>query len=259
MINTLETSTRNKLSSIKTMDSKKQAIIFAAGLGTRLKPITNNIPKVLVKVDGIAMLERIINKLIDNSFSKIVINTHYFADQIERFIEEKQFDTEIILSYEEDVLETGGGLVFAKKYFDDGDILVYNGDILTDINISDLWDAHKNNDAIATFASFPRKSLREFLWTKNNELCGWRNLDTREYKWSIENNDYTGQPFAAIHVVKTDIYKHLPKSGEFSLTPHYLEIAKTQKIKRWKANNTYWFDIGSINKLEEANNFLHTL
>ena len=237
------------------MSTKKQAIIFAAGLGTRLKPLTNNIPKVLVEVDGIPMLERIILKLISNSFSKIVINTHYFAEQVEEFIKTKNFDAEIIISYEKDVLETGGGLVFAKKHFDDGNILIYNGDILTDIDIDKLWEEHSNNDAIATLASFPRKSSREFLWNNENVLCGWRNLETKEYKWSRESKDSFGQPFAAIHVVSTDIFNCLPAEGKFSLTPVYLEIAKSKTIKRWEAENSYWFDIGSLTKLEEANKF----
>ncbi|MCK5907102.1 MAG: NTP transferase domain-containing protein [Flavobacteriales bacterium] len=237
------------------MSTTKQAIIFAAGLGTRLKPLTNTIPKVLVEVDGIPILERIILKLISNSFSRIVINTHYFADKVEDFINSKKFDVEIIISYEKDVLETGGGLVFAKKYFEEGNILVYNGDILTDINISELWEEHTNNNAIATLASFPRKSSREFLWNKNNILCGWRNLETGEYKWSNETDKFIGQPFAAIHVVSTDVFKFLPTEGKFSLTPVYLEMAKSQVIKRWEAKNSYWFDIGSISKLEEANNY----
>ena len=237
---------------------KKQAIIFAAGLGTRLRPLTNDIPKVLVEVDGVPILERIIEKLIASSFKKIVINTHYFAEKVESFINSKNFDAEIIISYEKVVLETGGGLVFAKKYFDRGNILVYNGDILTDIDVTNLWNTHKENKAIATLASFPRKSSREFLWNKENELCGWRNLDTEEYKWSKNTDNFTGQPFAAIHVVSTSIFDVLPKEGKFSLTPAYLEVARSHIIKKWEAKNTYWFDIGSISKLEEANNFFST-
>jgi len=237
---------------------KKQAIIFAAGLGTRLRPLTNDIPKVLVEVDGVPILERIIKKLIASSFKKIVINTHYFADKVEAFINSKMFDAEIIISYEKEVLETGGGLVFAKKYFEKGNILVYNGDILTDIDVNELWNTHKKNNGIATLASFPRKSSREFLWNENDELCGWRNLETGEYKWSRNTENFTGQPFAAIHVVSTDIFDVLPKKGKFSLTPAYLEIAKSQAIKKWEAKNTYWFDIGSISKLEDANHHFST-
>ncbi|MCK5781534.1 MAG: NTP transferase domain-containing protein [Flavobacteriales bacterium] len=239
--------------------NKKQAIIFAAGLGTRLRPITNDLPKVLVEVSGTPMLEWIITKLIDNDFKKIIINTHYFADQIESFIKNKKIDAEIIISYEKDVLETGGGLVFAKDHFDEGDILIYNGDILTDINISDLWDEHINNDAIATFASFERNSNRQFLWDKDNYLCGWRNIESGEYKWSRETDAFSGMPFAAIHVVNTKILNLLPKTGKFSLTPHYIEIAKSNNIKRWISNNNYWFDIGSVEKLNEANRFFEKL
>jgi NDP-sugar pyrophosphorylase family protein len=237
----------------------KQAIIFAAGLGTRLQPITNNIPKVLVEVDKISMLERIIKKLISNSFTKIVINTHYFAEKIEEFIKTNSFEAEIILSYEKDILETGGGLVFAKKYFNKGQILVYNGDILTDININELWNYHQQNNAIATLASFPRKSSREFLWDKDDKLCGWRNLKTEEYKWSNKTDYYYGQPFAAIHIVSTEIFDYLPKEGKFSLTPIYLELAKKHVLKKWEAKKTYWFDIGSIQKLEEANSYFKKL
>ncbi|MEN8139092.1 MAG: sugar phosphate nucleotidyltransferase, partial [Bacteroidota bacterium] len=227
------------------MKDKKQAIIFAAGLGTRLKPLTDNIPKVLVEVDGVSMLERIILKLTDHDFKKIVINTHYFAEKIESFINSKHFDAEIILSYEKDVLETGGGLVYAKKYFDEGNILVYNGDILTDIDISELWEEHISNDAIVTLASFPRKSTREFIWNEKNNLCGWRNLTTGEYKWSNKTDNFTAMPFAAVHVVNTEIFDLLPKEGKFSLVPHYLEISKTLVIKNQITNSNYWFDIGS--------------
>jgi len=237
------------------MNTPKQAIIFAAGLGTRLKPITNSVPKVLVKVGGIPMLERIILKLISNSFKKIVVNTHYFAQQIKEFIDSQNFDAEIIISYEKEILETGGGLVFAKKYFSKGNILIYNGDILTDINIDELWKQHNNNGAIATLSSFSRKSSREFLWNIKDVLSGWRNIETKEYKWSRKSEKYYGQPFAAIHVVSTKIFDYLPSKGKFSLTPAYLEIAKTKVIKKWESKNSYWFDIGSLAKLEEANKF----
>ncbi len=237
---------------------KKQAIIFAAGLGTRLKPITEKKPKVLVEVAGIPMLERIITKMISHNFTKIVINTHYFSEQIEEFIKEKNFDAEIIISYEKDILETGGGLVYAKKYFSDGNVLIYNGDILTDINISELWDAHEKNNSIVTLASFSRESTREFLWNKKDILCGWRNLVTKEYKWSRKVNDFYGQPFSAIHVISTEVFKYLPAEGKFSLVPVYLEIAKTETIKKWNADNSFWFDIGTIEKLERASNFFNT-
>jgi len=238
------------------MKTEKQAIIFAAGFGTRLKPLTNTIPKALVEINGVPILEIIILKLIKSNFKKIVINTHYFSNQIETFIKNKNFSAKIILSYEKDVLETGGGLVFARKYFSEGNILIYNGDILTDIDINNLWNSHLENKTIATFASFPRKSFREFLWNNEGDLCGWRNTNTGEYKWSKKTEQFYGQPFAAIHVISTDIFEHLPKSGKFSLTPYYIEIAKTKNIKRFNAENSYWVDIGTIEKLKDANTLL---
>ncbi|MCK5824963.1 MAG: nucleotidyltransferase family protein [Ichthyobacteriaceae bacterium] len=233
----------------------KQAIVFAAGLGTRLQPLTNNKPKVLVEVWGKPILELIIDKLIASGFKKIVVNTHYFANQVELFLKSKNFDADIIISYEEDILETGGGLVNAKKYFDEGDILIYNGDILTDIDVSDLWNKHIESDCLVTLASFPRTSTREFIWDSNNVLCGWRNTLTNEYKWSNKVDNYIAMPFGAVHVVSTNVFNYLPTEGKFSLTPLYLEIAKTKTIKNQIVENTYWFDIGSIDKLQKANDF----
>lgn len=241
------------------MSDIKQAMIFAAGFGSRLQPITNSIPKVLVPVNGKEMLGIIIEKLIDNGFTRIVINTHYFNEKIEEYISKSNFNAEIILSYEEEILETGGGLVKAKDLFEEGNILIYNGDILSDMDISALWEFHKNNNSIATLASFNRDSVRHFLWNEKDELCGWRNLDTGEEIASRETSNAKGQPFAAVHVIKKEILDLLPAKGKFSLTPEYIRLSRNHTFKRFNAENTYWFDIGSIEKLERADQYLKTL
>ena len=167
-----------------------RAMIFAAGLGTRLKPITDKMPKALVEVGGKTLLERQIEELKTAGFNEIVINIHHFAQMIRDYLAANgNFGADIYLSDESDELkDTGGGIKQASSLLDDGEpFLVHNVDILSNLNLNDLYDYHlshaiSNDTPLATIVVSPRKTLRYFLFDRDNNLVGWMNEQTGEVK-----------------------------------------------------------------------------
>ena len=168
-----------------------KAMIFAAGLGSRLKPLTDTKPKALIEVAGKPMLEHVILKLKASGFNEIVINVHHFADQILDFLQANHnFGVDIHISDEtEELLDTGGGLEKAGKYFispcheDKNGILLHNVDILSNCNLQDLIRFHQQTpDVYATMLVSRRITSRYLLFDDNNLLCGWINKTTGEVK-----------------------------------------------------------------------------
>ena len=236
------------------MNTKKltQAFILAAGFGTRLKPLTDNLPKALVKINGIAMLEILIEKLIQYGIQKIVINTHHFADKIEQFINDKKFDAEIILSYENKILDTGGGILHAKKYFDlQNNILIHNVDIISNLDLQKFYDFHLNNQAIASLFVQNRQTSRYLLFDNEHQLSGWINKKTNEKIISRQIADYNEFAFNGIHIISPEIFDLFTQNGKFSIIPQYLEIAKKYKITAFENKNYYWQDAGKIETIKQ--------
>ena len=156
-----------------------KAMIFAAGLGTRLKPLTDTMPKALVPIAGKPLLEHIITKLIAAGFDEIIVNVHHFADQIVDFLKSKNnFGIRIEISDETDLLlETGGGIKHASAFFDDGKpFLVHNVDILSNLDLSDFYQTSLKNNGLATLLVSERNSSRYFLFDDNAKLCFKQNL-----------------------------------------------------------------------------------
>ena len=159
-----------------------KAMIFAAGLGTRLRPLTNDRPKALVEVKGTPLLEITIKRLIHFGVREIIINVHHFADKIEAFLKKnKNFGIRIVTSHEtERPLETGGGLKKAAWFFNDGQpFIVCNADILSDIDLKKMYEMHCKSDAISTFAIQKRDTSRYMLHDTEGVLCGWLNTKTK--------------------------------------------------------------------------------
>ncbi len=188
-------------------------MIFAAGLGTRLKPFTDTMPKALVPLAGIPLLEHIILKLKCSGFDEIIVNVHHFAEQIIRFLEEKNnFGIRIKISDERNqLLETGGGIKQAACFFDDGKpFLVHNVDIFSDIDLNQIYQHHVQQNNVATLLVSHRKTSRYLLFNDKNKLKGWINTQTGEVKPPNENinpNALKKLAFSGIHVLSPAVFE----------------------------------------------------
>jgi NDP-sugar pyrophosphorylase family protein len=234
-----------------------KAMIFAAGLGTRLRPLTDNCPKALVKVGNKPMLQHTIEHLIKHGFNEIILNIHYLGEQIIDFLQEhKNFGIRIEISDERAmILETGGGLLKAKKFFDDDkSFLVCNADIFTNINLTDFYNFHEKNKSIATLAVRSRSSSRYLLMDENDILCGWKNTKTHEIKNPrITNSSLQEFAFSGYQIVSPKIFDNCRFSGVFSMIDWYLDICNQHIIKAYHHDQDTWIDIGSQEQLDKAN------
>lgn len=234
-----------------------KAMIFAAGLGTRLKPFTDNHPKALAVVNEKPLLQRNIEYLKSFGIDEIVINVHHFADQIIEFLEENNyFGIEISISDETDqVLETGGGLVKAKHHFED-DFLVMNVDILTDLNLTDFIKAHQENNALVTLAVSDRNSSRKLFFNEKNELKGWRNLKTEEEIKAVDSLDNCKDlAFSGIHVINPALFDKITEKGKFSIMKVYMDLMKTESIIGFDHSGGILIDVGRPESVIEAEQY----
>lgn len=210
-----------------------KALIFAAGKGTRLKPFTDHHPKALAKVNGIPLLERNIRYLKGFGISDFVINVHHFGSQIVEFLKENDdFGCRIEISDEsEELLETGGGLVFARSFLDHGeDFLIMNADILTDLNINLLVDYHKKIKDFATLAVSDRESSRKLLFNEELVLRGWLNVQTGEQRLAEFNKGFRPLAFSGVHCINPVIFNKIKRTGKFSIMEEYLDLMHTEHI-----------------------------
>jgi len=232
-------------------------MILAAGHGTRLQPLTNNKPKALVEIKDVPILEIIIKRLIKFGFNDLIINVHHFADQIVDFLKvNENFGINIQISDEkEQLLETGGGIVYAKWFLNDIDpFLVYNVDILSDIDLSALVEFHIKNNSLATLAVKERETTRQILFDDNNNLCEWRNIQTGKRKVSREPfGSLKPLAFSGIHVLSPDIFNLIEEKGAFSIMDVYLRLAHNHAIKAFDHSHTKWFDLGRYEHVVEFN------
>ena len=234
-----------------------KAMIFAAGLGTRLKPFTENHPKALAIVNEKPLLQRNIEYLKSFGIDEIVINVHHFADQIIEFLEENNyFGIEITISDETDqVLETGGGLVKAKANFEE-DFLVMNVDILTDLNLADFIKAHQENKALVTLAVSDRNSSRKLFFNKQNELKGWRNLKTDEEIKAVDSLDNCKDlAFSGIHVISPTLFDKITEKGKFSIMKVYMDLMQTESIIGFDHSGGILIDVGRPESVLEAEQY----
>lgn len=221
-------------------------MIFAAGLGTRLYPITKTIPKALAPYKGKTLLQHVIEKISDAGFDEIIINIHHFAEKVKFFLaENNNFGKNIIISDEtEQLLETGGGLFKASNFLKDEAFLVHNVDILSNIDLKKMCEFHLKNDSLATLAVQNRESNKRLYFNKNNELCKWKNEVTGEEKPARNcGNNPIPFAFSGIHIINPEIFKFM-KHGKYSIIETYLLAAITEKITYFDHSNDLWADMG---------------
>ena len=241
-----------------------KAMIFAAGLGTRLKPLTDHMPKALVPVAGKPMLEHVINKLIAAGVDGIVINVHHFAQQIIDFLKEKDnFGIQIWISDETgELLETGGGIKKAAPYFNEP-FLVHNADILSNLDLKAMYDFHVASGNDATLLFSPRKTVRYLLLNEENKLCGWVNKETLQTK----PEGFVYQPeiqkefaFGGIHIISPSLFKYMEGwTGKFSIIDFYLQTCQKAQLGGYVKEDLQLIDIGKMETLTKAEEFIRQI
>jgi NDP-sugar pyrophosphorylase family protein len=235
-----------------------KAMLFAAGLGTRLKPITDNCPKALVKIRGITMLERCLRYLMNNGIRDITVNIHHFADMIRSFINEHKFDCSIHISDEStELLDTGGGLLKARPFLHGAEpILLLNVDLLTNFDIAPMLQQHLHSNALATLAMRHRQSARYLLFDQQNQLCGWQNTKTGEE--IISRNTPPDQrnalAFSGIHIISPRIFELITETGKFSIIDLYLRLSASEALLAFIDDASEWMDIGRYEDLLKLQN-----
>ena len=241
----------------------KQAMIFAAGLGTRLRPLTDNRPKALVEVNGMPMLDRVVENLKRAQFERIIINVHHFADMmIEHIRNRSDYGMDIAISDERQLLlDTAGGIRKALDFIDtESPLLIHNADILTDIDLKSMYDRFNSlpeADAML-LCSAERKSSRYFLFDREGRMHGWINEKTGQIK--PEGLDTAGlrrMAFGGLHVigpkVSDMIRRTVAPDHPCSITPFYIDNCQSLDLRAYIPSSAYrWFDIGSIEKLALA-------
>ncbi|MCK5066866.1 MAG: nucleotidyltransferase family protein [Bacteroidales bacterium] len=226
-----------------------KAMILAAGLGTRLKPLTDNKPKALVTWDGIPMLEHVILKLKSEGFTRIIINVHHYAEMIMEYISSReQFGIQIEFSHEkEKLLDNGGGIAKASWFLKDESFLVYNVDVNSNIDLGALYRAHISNGAIATMAVKERVTSRSLLRNREGFLKGWRDNRTGEtILVDQEKEELFPIAFSAIHVMDPKVFSLFPSEEKFPLMPFYLELAKSHPVYLHMHDRDTWTDMGKL-------------
>ena len=228
----------------------RQAMIFAAGLGTRLKPLTDTMPKALVPVGGRPLLLHVIMKLKDSGFERIVVNVHHFAQQIIDYLAANQnFGLDIRISDEsEKLLETGGGIKKALPLFDPhSPILIHNVDILSNVDLSQL------DVDVPTLVVSERKTKRYLQFDESMRLIGWKNIETGE----VKGREGRSLAFSGIHVFHPSLFPLLNDWPErFPVMDFYLKVCAHHLVRGVEVKNLQLLDVGKLDTLEQAKSFI---
>lgn len=247
-----------------------KAMVFAAGLGTRLKPFTDHHPKALAEINGTPILGLVINKLISYGVNEIIVNVHHFADQIIDYLKSNDdFGVKIHISDETNcLLDTGGGILAAQKYLDGNEpFIVHNADILTDFNLNGMLKQAVEKHADATLLVAERTTKRYLLFDPNNfRMMGWTNIETGEIKPQRLNQDLSillQRAFGGVHIISPRIFPFLADFAskideysipKFSITDFYISFCSELNIFGYEPEGKYrWHDIGKPSSLQAAN------
>lgn len=232
-----------------------KAMILAAGVGSRLRPLTDTCPKALIDINGVPMLEIVLRRLIKAGCREVVVNVFHLADMIVEFLQRrKNFGIRIEIVRETELLDTGGGLKNVAAFFDDSQpFFLHNVDVLSDVDLNRMYRYHLENAALATLAVQARPTSRYFLFDTNNTLCGWESVsDNKKMLTKAPVGHVTRFAFNGIHVISPQIFPRMHEAGAFSINQTYLRLAGAgEKILAFHTDEYYWRDIGRLEKLEE--------
>lgn len=232
----------------------KQAMIFAAGLGTRLKPLTDTMPKALVRVGGQPLLWHVVMKLRAAGFQRVVVNVHHFAQQIVDYLKANDnFGLDIRISDETGgLLETGGGIKKAQSLFDTSSpILIHNVDILSNLNLQAVYEAGQSVLVVSQ-----RQTKRYLQFDDDLRLIGWKNVETGQ----VKGREGRSLAFSGIHVFSPSLFPLMASWPErFPIMDFYLQACADHLIRGYEATNLRLMDVGKLDTLDEANDFINTL
>lgn len=241
-----------------------KVMIFAAGLGTRLKPLTDTMPKALVPVCGQPLIDRVMAKVIEAGATEIVVNVHHFAEQVKVHLAKKDWGVPVRISDESAaLLDTGGGLRHAASLFssDERPVLIHNVDILSNAGLRDFYQHHQTCDAALLVSE--RETKRYLLFNDEGWLCGWTNTATGEVRSPYKKNEAGKMrrlAFSGIHVISTRLLKEMEKWPDaFPIMDFYLSVCAQAHIKACVQPGLRLLDVGKTDTLHEASKWLETM
>ena len=235
-----------------------KAMIFAAGLGKRLGSITESLPKALVDVNGKTVLQMAVEKCSFYGFDDIIINVHHFADMVEDEVKRlNKMGFSVSVSDEREMLlENGGGLYKARGFFDKKPFLLYNVDIISDLDLNVLFRLHLEKKGLATLAVRHRPGKRFLLVDNDGQLRGWRNTSTgQQILAGVKDDGLSEIAFSSMHIVEPEIFNYMHE-GIYSMIDLYLKLAPDYQIYTLKHDEGYWIDVGTPDSLEHVRNLL---
>lgn len=233
-----------------------KAMVLAAGLGTRLRPLTDDRPKALVEVAGRTMLEITLTRLRSFGIREVIINVHHFADVIADYLQtNRNFGMRVEISREETLLDTGGGLKQAAWFFGEDPpepFILHNVDVLSTIDLAQMLRCHNDNQALATLAVQKRETSRYLLFDDSNHLCG-RQSSGDKPEIARPAPQMHSLAFCGVHVISPNLLSMLTEQGAFSIISAYLRLAaRGEKILAFPSDQFYWRDLGKPEHVEQA-------
>lgn len=232
-------------------------MVLAAGLGTRLRPLTNDRPKALVEIAGRTLLEINLTRLRVFGVDEVIINVHHFADLVVDYLKQHDnFGMRIELSREDILLDTGGGLKKAAWFFQEDSssksFLLHNVDVLSTIDLGGMLQFHRESDALATLAVQNRKTSRHLLFDEQNQLCGRQTSDEAP-EMARHATKTQALAFSGVHVISSRFLSLMTEEGIFSIITSYLRLAgQGEKILAFPADDYYWRDLGKPENIAQA-------
>jgi MurNAc alpha-1-phosphate uridylyltransferase len=236
-----------------------KAMILAAGKGTRLGELTHSTPKALIDINGKSVLQLAVEKCTSAGFDDIIVNVHHFADMVEKELDNlNRKGFRVTVSDERELLlETGGGLFKARDFFDKDPFLLYNADIVTDLDLNDMLSFHIKHKGLATLAVRKRIGNRFFLVNQQGMVRGWYNRNTGEkILTGPESEQLSEIAFSGLHIIDPVIFNSM-KEGVYTMTALYLQLAGSYQIFTYRHDTGYWTDIGTPENLESVRKMLN--